>query len=184
MKNLTIAVFFIFWTCSYPAMSRTLLESSIAAKTHEQWMKDFGRTYADDVEKEKRFKIFAKNLEYIENFNRAGNETYELGLNQFLDLTKKEFTSKYTCANLKGKLESSMVASVAALFNVSKISTNNSLKGKRKPIPESIDWREGGAVTSVKRQGACASCWAFATLAAVEGIVQIKNRELVSLSAQ
>lgn len=135
-------------------MSRTVLESSVATETrYEQWMKKFGRIYADDAEKEKRFKIFVENLEYIENFNRAGKETYKLGLNQFSDLTSEEFAAIYNCVDLKSKLESSMVSTARPIFNMSEISPMNSPKGKRKPIPDSIDWRESGAVTNVKRQG-------------------------------
>jgi len=67
MKNLRITIFFIFCTFAYLAMSNVVLESSIAAKPkHKQWMKDFERTYADDVENETQFKIFAEKLEYIE----------------------------------------------------------------------------------------------------------------------
>ncbi|PNX79179.1 cysteine protease [Trifolium pratense] len=51
-------------------------------------------------------------------------------------------------------------------------------------IPESVDWRERGAVTSVKQQGTCGACWAFATMAALEGFWQIKTGKLISLSAQ
>uniref|UniRef100_A0A2N9I7B2 Vignain n=1 Tax=Fagus sylvatica TaxID=28930 RepID=A0A2N9I7B2_FAGSY len=51
-------------------------------------------------------------------------------------------------------------------------------------LPSSVDWRKQGAVTDVKDQGKCGSCWAFSTVVAVEGINQIKTKQLVSLSEQ
>jgi len=99
-------------------------------------MNDFKRTYANDTEKEKRFKIFAEKLEYIERFNRDGNETYKLGLNQFSDLTYEEYVSSHSCVILEKELLES------SIFNTSEILTTDSPKvPPKRGTPPSIPSR-------------------------------------------
>ncbi|KAI4296987.1 hypothetical protein L6164_036900 [Bauhinia variegata] len=167
--KLLIAICIILCTCAFPATSRSLNAAAVV-RTHEQWMAEHGRTYADDAEKEKRFKIFMENLQYIENFNNAGNNSYKLGLNKFSDLTTEEFIASHTGLRIPNSQKSSRVASFGPLNS--------------DDVPKRMDWRDKQAVTPVKYQGSCGSCWAFSTVAAVEGIIKIKTGNLFSLSEQ
>ena len=53
-----------------------------------------------------------------------------------------------------------------------------------KDLPASVDWREKNAVTPVKNQGQCGSCWAFATTAMIESYAAIATGNLPALSSQ
>ena len=51
-------------------------------------------------------------------------------------------------------------------------------------IANSVNWVDAGAVTPVKNQGACGSCWAFSTTGSLEGAHKIATGELLSFSEQ
>ncbi|XP_050903266.1 actinidain [Lathyrus oleraceus] len=137
-------------------MSRMLDESSVV-KAHQQWMTKYGITYKNSFEMENRLQVFRENLEYIENFNNAGNKSYTLGLNPYSDLTTEEFMASYTGLNIPSRVSSAKLRSNSVLFNITD------------DIPPYFDWRVKGAVTDIKAQGDCGGCWAFAAVATIEG---------------
>ena len=133
-------MFFILETLISQAMCRTLLEDSLAER-HEQWMVHYGRSYKDSAEKEKRFKIFKDNVEYIDKFNNEGNRTFKLSANVFADLTNEEFVASHTGYKISTQ-PSSLKAKSFKYENLTE-------------IPMTMDWRKKGAVTSIKDQGRC-----------------------------
>ncbi|PIA37395.1 hypothetical protein AQUCO_03000173v1, partial [Aquilegia coerulea] len=151
-------------------VSRTLPEASMIER-HEQWMVQYGRVYNDAAEKETRLEIFKENVKRIEALNRAGNRTYTLSVNAFADQTNDEF--KAARNGYKG-LCSPANPTDASSFRYENVTA----------VPSSMDWRKKGAVTPVKDQGQCGSCWAFSAVAAMEGVTQLKSGKLISLSEQ
>uniref|UniRef100_A0A8R7PIW1 Fruit bromelain n=1 Tax=Triticum urartu TaxID=4572 RepID=A0A8R7PIW1_TRIUA len=144
------------------------------AARHERWMAKYGRVYTDAAEKLRRQEVFAANARHIDAVNRAGNRMYTLGLNQFSDLTNEEFVEKHLGYRHQRGEESTPVAAV------------NMSMAQFEPTPDSVDWRGAqGAVTQIKDQGAnCGCCWAFAAVAATEGLVKIATGNLISMSEQ
>jgi C1A family cysteine protease len=151
--------------------SKDLREDDAIMELYELWLAEHKRAYNGLDEKQKRFSVFKDNFLYIHEHNQ-GNRSYKLGLNQFADLSHEEFKATYLGAKLDTKKRLSRPPSRRYQYS------------DGEDLPESIDWREKGAVTSVKDQGSCGSCWAFSTVAAVEGINQIVTGDLISLSEQ
>ncbi|KAJ1424641.1 Peptidase C1A, papain C-terminal [Sesbania bispinosa] len=136
-------------------------------------MAEYGKFYEDATEKEKRSQIFKENLEFIESFNAAGDKPFNLSINQFADQTNEEFKSSRN--GQKKSLGVGIPTETLLPFRYENVTDD---------VPATMDWRERGAVTPIKNQHDCGSCWAFAAVAATEGIHQITTGELVSLSEQ
>ena len=115
-------------------------------RMYETWLVKHGKAYNALGEKEKRFEIFKDNLKFIEEHNSA-NRTYKVGLNRFADLTNEEYKAMYLGARMEGKSQSHRLAG--------KEKSDRYVFRVGDKLPESVDWREKGAVVAVKDQGQC-----------------------------
>jgi len=135
-------------------------------------MQSFSRVYENAEEQAKRFAIFADNYIFMQQENAKGHK-YTLGTNEFSDLTSEEFRAQYL--NYKRPAHEELWGGLAHLGT-------HEYSGA--PLADSVDWTTKGAVTPVKNQAKCGSCWAFSTTGSLEGAWQIKTGNLVSLSEQ
>uniref|UniRef100_A0A672Z4K2 Digestive cysteine proteinase 1-like n=1 Tax=Sphaeramia orbicularis TaxID=375764 RepID=A0A672Z4K2_9TELE len=124
------------------------------------------RRYGDEKEHEEREQAFLHNLRYVHSKNRAGL-SFSLSLNSLSDLTAPELTVMR--GRKRGKTPNRGLPFP-------------SYDGVQ--VPESLDWRLYGAVTPVKDQAICGSCWSFATTGTIEGALFLKTGLLQVLSQQ
>jgi len=146
-------------------VSRT---NSNGVETFATWSTRFNQQYASTDEETMRSKVYAANVQFIDAHNKreaAGLETYRMATNLFSGLTVDEWRAQY----------------VNSKFN--RTTPRNEVFLPAAPADE-VDWRTKGAVTPVKNQGQCGSCWSFSTTGSTEGAWQIATGKLVSLSEQ
>jgi C1A family cysteine protease len=147
------------------SLTATLARSNLIERFN-QWKDEFQIIVHDDAHHDSIFHKWIDNDKYIDLHN-SNNATYTLGHNQFSGMDSEEFRSYLGFSGyvpMSNNLRSS----------------SNSVHS----VPSSVNWVEKGAVTPVKNQGQCGSCWSFSTTGALEGAYYVKNGKLPSFSEQ
>jgi len=149
------------------AVSGAVIDTAVIS-AFTNFMHEYHKSYSD-AEYATRLGVFAKNLERVAEMNKEhillGGEAV-FGVTQFSDLTPEEFKSMYL--TFRPGNETQPRVSVV-------------LDGEPNTV---VDWRTKGAVTDVKDQGQCGSCWAFSATEAIESYSFLHDGKAVNLSPQ
>jgi len=154
------------------AMAANVKPREVYERLFFEHMQKYGLRFETGEEFAKRIQIFADMVDTIEEHN-SGNHTYKLGLNQFSHLTFEEFQQ---AVSLGATRPPSLRRNADAKIHPSPADVS--------ALPSSVDWVSAGAVTPVKNQGSCGSCWSFSATGSLEGAYYLKYKNLKSFSEQ
>jgi C1A family cysteine protease len=130
------------------------------------FVKTYNKAYTVD-EFFNRFEIFQSNMALAEEHN-AKSTSWTMGVTQFADLTGEEFSKLY----------------LGKVFRKERFENTQQFTPQRENDDPAFDWRSKGAVSPVRNQGQCGSCWAITVVAAVESACYILNHNLTQQSVQ
>ncbi|EHH22649.1 Cathepsin F [Macaca mulatta] len=128
----------------------------------------YNRTYESKEEARWRLSVFVNNMVRAQKIQALDRGTAQYGVTKFSDLTEEEFRTIYLNPLLREEPGNKM----------------KQAKSVGDLAPPEWDWRSKGAVTKVKDQGMCGSCWAFSVTGNVEGQWFLNQGTLLSLSEQ
>lgn len=158
---------------SHPQESNEMKAREIKSEVlFENFSKKYHRRYANELEQKMRHRIFRKNLHKIDMLNKHEQGTAKYGITPFADLTEKEYLHR-TGLLIHERRENEIGNPIADIPDMDV-----------RDLPEEFDWTEKGAVTSVKNQGNCGSCWSFSVTGNIEGLHAIKTGKLEAYSEQ
>ncbi|KAJ0514650.1 putative cathepsin F [Helianthus annuus] len=173
--SLFIAGIFVTSFVSAESEDNMLIRQVIGDENHQLNDEDqfgafkskFGKSYASQEEHDYRLSVFKANLHRAKRYQKLDPSAVH-GVTQFSDMTPEEFR-KYL--GLRSRVKFPSDAGKAPILPTD-------------DLPENFDWRDHGAVTGVKNQGSCGSCWTFSTTGALEGANFLATGKLESLSEQ
>jgi len=162
------------------------------------WRREFSVEYKTAKELEERMEVWLQNHVFIQNHNNQDPPaSYELGHNQFSDLTWEEYKAynklgEYSPGILMDKLVSfdngnendDTYEDETDTATSRRLADLKAAAAEQTDVPDSVNWIELGAVPPVKNQGMCGSCWAFSAIGAIEGAHFLDTGNLVALSEQ
>jgi len=151
------------------AVAATASSVEVYNNMFDAWKVQHKKAYSA-AEEAMRFGIFVENVKKIARLN-AENTDVKFAINKFADLTAFEFKSKNAGCSFVEKNKKFIEQHTAPTRNIG-------------ALPDSVDWRNKGAVTPVKDQGQCGSCWTFSATGVLEGFYYINNGKLLSFAEQ
>jgi C1A family cysteine protease len=138
---------------------------AIMFQQFQKFIKKYHKKYNSVNEFLARYEVFRRNT--MATFKEENS--YRTGITKFSDLTQQEFAKTYLNLNYD--------AMAVANFNPHIVKVTNA-------APDAWDWRDKGYVSPIKDQGSCGSCWAFSTIANLEGLYYKEKGVMVTMSEQ
>jgi len=154
---------------SQDASTQLFASSDPIEQEYLTYISKHGKSYATKEEYQFRLEQFRTNFAIVEKHNSENADDHVLGLNHMSDWTNDEYKQ--------------LLGFKKSMQRQNKY-TNNTKMVQSNELPASVNWVTDGAVTPVKNQGQCGSCWSFSATGSMEGRYQIKNKSLVSFSEQ